>query len=107
MCWLSSPTPIAGAVILRDGARLRGLRTWHDAGLENPVRYRYESSDERIQVSTGYETETAPGHTVFVTRSDWAGFYVERPSATERIYHGNLEPPGTDFEALVFRVRIF
>lgn len=51
------------------------------------------------------EQETQPGHNVFVTRSSWAGFRVDRPGRNERIYHGALGPDG-DFEALVFRIRL-
>lgn len=42
---------------------------------------------------------------MFVTRSSWAGFRVDRPGRNERIYHGALGPDG-DFEALVFRIRL-
>lgn len=98
---------VKGWIQLQD-RRVKLLRTWHDPDLEDTVRYSFGSQDGLLRVWNVYEMSLRGGQVFEEKWTGNAGFWVERVSETERIYHcshGMASPP--DFESLVFRVRVF
>lgn len=96
-----------GWVQLRDGEHVAVLRTWKDERLEDVVEYPFYSRDGLLWVWNVYKMIYRGGQIVEEKWTENAGFWVERLSESERIYHcshGMATPP--DFESLVFKVEI-
>jgi hypothetical protein len=92
---------------LAGGEHVDLLRTWCDPRYEDAVRYSFHSADNVLWVWNVYQERLPNGQVLEEKWTGNAGFWVERASEQERIYHcspGPLAVP--DFEALVFRILI-
>ena len=99
---------VNGAIRLADGEGITTLRTWEHPDYEGTVEYPFQSLDGELWVWNVYEV-TYLGREVEVMKwTDNAGFWVEDHGNGERTYHcsaGQCNPP--DFEALVFKIKVF
>jgi hypothetical protein len=96
-----------GWLRLDNGDRVSLLRTWNDTRYEPVVEYPFQSKDGRLWVWNVYKRRLPDGRSIDEKWTENAGFWVEKVSETERIYHcshGYLYPP--DFESLVFKITI-
>jgi hypothetical protein len=98
---------IKGWIELAQGEKVSLLRTWYDPLYEPVVVYPFHSSDRLLRVWNVYKRLNSHGQ---INEEKWtgnAGFWVDRISEMDRIYHcshGLAQKP--DFEALVFRVTV-
>lgn len=96
-----------GYLVLAEGEQVRLLRTWRDDRYDDVVEYPFCSRDGLLWVWNVYEMSYPSGERVVEKWTENAGFWVERISESERIYHcshGMAHPP--NFEALVFKVTV-
>ena len=96
-----------GSFELPDGSRVAVLRTWADGKLEDAVGYPYRSNDGWLTAWNVCQTVLPSGQVRTDRFLGNAGFWVERISERDRIYHcshGTASPP--DFDSLTFRISI-
>jgi len=96
---------IQGWIQLTGGTKVTRLRTWNDPRYQSVVEYPYHSRDGHIWIWNVYRMRYPGGKIVEEKWTGNAGFWVEKVSEVERIYHcshGMAKPP--DFESLVFKV---
>jgi len=99
---------LKGWLQLADGKKIKRLRTWNDSRYQAVVEYPFHTSDGFIWTWNVYKMNY-PG--LQVVEEKWtgnSGFWVEKVSETERLYHcshGKANPP--DFESLVYKVSVF
>jgi len=96
-----------GWLRLAKGEKVSLLRTWNDPRYESFVEYPFHSRDGRLWVWNVYKRFFPNGRVVEEKWTENAGFWIEKVSETERIYHcshGFVYPP--DFESLVFKITI-
>ncbi len=92
---------------LANDHHLACLRTWKDERFEDVVEYPFFSRNSRLDVWNVYKTRHSEQ---LVVEDKWtgnAGFWVERTSNIERIYHcshGSVVTP--DFDSFVFKLVI-
>lgn len=98
---------VDGWIQLKNGEHVAVLRTWRGEGLEDVVEYPFCSRDGLLWVWNVYRMRYSGGQVVEEKWTENAGFWVERLSENERVYHcshGMANPP--DFESLVFKIQI-
>lgn len=98
---------VEGWLTLRDGTRVKLLRTWNDPRHDPVVEYPFHSRDGKLWVWNVYKMRYPGGQVAEEKWTENAGMWVEGISDRERIYHcshGAASPP--DFESLVFKVSI-
>ena len=97
-----------GGLYLLDGTLLSRMQMWSEEGLSDTMTYPYVAPGGKILSCNVYEQTLRGMHEPRVERwGDWAGMWIEDPSANERIYHcnhGNTNPPR--FEDLVYRLTV-
>ncbi len=96
-----------GWLELQDGGHVSLLRTWKDEKYEDVVEYPFFSRNGRLFVWNVYKMRYRGGQVVEEKWTENAGFWIERISENERIYHcshGMASPP--DFDSLVFKVTV-
>lgn len=94
-----------GGIWLADGTCIPLLRTWRDRRFEDVVEYPYHAKDSIVQIWNVYKMTYPSGEVVEELMTRNAGFWIEKVSPNQRIYHcshGICSPP--DFESLVFRI---
>jgi hypothetical protein len=92
---------------LAQGEQISLLRTWKDERYDDVVEYPFVTNDGLLWVWNVYEMTYPSGEKVVEKWTENAGFWVEKSSENERIYHcshGMAHPP--NFESLVFKVTV-
>jgi hypothetical protein len=98
---------IEGWLRLGGGEQVTLLRTWADPRLESGVEYPFHSNNGQLWTWNVYKVHYPGGQIVEEKWTGNAGFWVEKLSETDRIYHcssGGIDPP--DFESLVYHVTV-
>lgn len=98
---------VNGSFELKHGKKVQVLRTWKDDLYEDKVEYPFVCLDGALWVWNVYKMEYPGGEIVEEKWTGNAGFWVEKLTENERIYHcshGMADVP--DFDSFVFMVKI-
>lgn len=96
-----------GHLFLENGEKVELLRTWCDPRYEPVVSYPYTTKTGRLYVCNAFKRQWQNGRTVEDRWTGNAGFWVEKLSELDRIYHcSHGMTPRPDFTLLTFRATI-